>query len=448
MSIRTLLFLHAALLPAGALAVLVLVGGVLLRGALLSAVDEGLNSLAAVEAISLFDASPAPHLHLSRSPLRNQVEAFAPSRAIYDAEGRLVVSEVTTAPVPEEVDPAAVGRVELSTLAYRERSLRELRVGVLSPSEARYTMVLRSSLEPIERTVLTYYRVLGTGAALVSLGFIIVQARMSRWWAERIHNMIRHTRRLESGDLSSRPDPDPHDDEIGELVSAIGRASARLEEARQAQDRLVADAAHELRTPLAAVRAEIDVTLRRPRSADSLREALERIREEVDRLGRLSTRLLDLARLAASTLRLERGDLARVVREELDAHRSVAEVQEVSLVPELPPALAARFDGAGVRQAVGNLLDNAIKFTPRGGTVRVRLETPAGTWRLTVEDEGPGIPEAEWAAVFEPFCRLDARVGGTGLGLAIVRDVARGHRGEVWVEPSPVGARFVLEAPT
>lgn len=453
MNMRALLFVQAALLPAAALATLVLLGGVLLRGALLSSVDESLNSMAAVEMISLFDSAPIPHLHLGRSPLRSQVEAFAPSGAVYAQDGRLVVSEITTAPVVEQLaakDRAGAdqeGQVWLRTVSEDGMSIRELGVGMLSPERVPYTLILRSSLEALERTVRTYYRVLGIGAALVSLGFMVVQARVSRWWAERIRNMIRHTRRLEAGDLSSRPTPDPNRDEIGELVAAIARASARLEEARRMQDRLVADAAHELRTPLAAIRAEIDVTLRRPRSADSLRAALEAVREEVDRLSELSTRLLDMARWRSDTQRLETVDLARVLHEVVESRRSAALASGLRLDSKVPSDASARVEEAAVRQMIGNLLDNAIKFSPSGGVVQLELTRDERRWRLVVSDEGPGVPEDERCAIFEPFHRLDARISGAGLGLAIVREVARAHQGDVWVEPSALGARFVFEAP-
>lgn len=450
MNIRGRLFLQGALLPSCALAALVLGGGVLLRRALLQSVDESLTAQAAVEAASLFDLAESPHLHLASSPLRHQVEDFVPSRAVYGPDGARLVAEEGTAPLEERLEPGdAQGdeRPRIRTISRDARALRELRLVVRSPGGERYVLVLRAGLARIEHAVDTYYRVLGLGALLITALFVLVQSRLSAWWSDRIQNMIRHTRRLEAGDLSSRPDSDPYEDEIGELTAAIARASARLEAARQAQDRLVADAAHELRSPLAAMRAEIDVTLRRPREPEVLRETLEELREEVLRLDALTTGLLDLARLANDAWRMEQGDLRAVLDASIEAHRTRMEARGVRVEVEAPAWLEARFDARALRQAIDNLVSNAVKFSPDGGVVRVRLTSEAARWRLEVDDEGPGIPEQERDAVFEPFHRVDARIPGSGLGLAIVRDIARGHRGRAWAEDAPRGAAMMFEAP-
>lgn len=450
MRIRTRLFVQGALLPAGSLIALVLVGGLLLRAALERAVDESLAAQAAVEAISLFDLAEAPHLHLSASPLLEQVRAFVPARAVYNPRGERVLEVAGTSPLPEHVEPPSrddLGRTRLDTLEVEGEPVRELRLVVRSPMGDLYTLLLRSGLGRVRHTLAAYFRVLGIGALAVSAGFLVIQARASKWWSDRIHNMIRHMRRLEAGDLSSRPAPDDEKDEIGELVLAIDRASERLEAARRAQDRLVADAAHELRTPLAAMRAEIDVTLRRPRDPAVLRETLEVVREEVGRLDALTTRLLDLARLARGAWDFRVADLRALVDASAEAHRAMAEGQRAAIEIAGPARLEARLDPDALRQALDNLLDNALRFSPREGTVRVSIAQDGEHWRVEVADEGPGIPPEEREGIFEPFRRRDPRRGGSGLGLAIVRDVARGHRGRAYVASSARGATVVLEAP-
>jgi signal transduction histidine kinase len=448
---RGRLLMHAALVPTAALAGLVISGGALLQGALLKAVDEQLSSQAAVEAISLFDLQESPHLHLSKSPLLPEVADFVAARAIYDPDGARLVAEDHPCPLPERM-PAELTRDAhrpvLETVSTPIGAARELRVRVLSPEGRPHTLLLRSPLARLEATVGTYYRVLGLLALGLAVLLLAIQLRVSRGWADRIRNIIEHMRRVEDGDLSSRPRPDPARDELGELTAAIARATARLEEARKAQDRLVADAAHELRTPLAAMRTEVDVALRRPREAESLRETLADVREEVDRLDQLSTKLLDLARLASGVWRLEDGNVRAILNAALDSQRPLAEARRVSLAVEGPDGIPARFDPTALRQAVENLLSNAIKFSPEGGRVTARLSTEAGGWRLAVHDDGPGIPPADRNAVFEPFHRLDARISGTGLGLAIVRDVARHHRGRAFVEEVGRGTTVVLEAPS
>ena len=450
MNIRGRLLVQAALVPALAMAGLVVLGGALLQGALLKAVDEQLSAQAAVEAISLFDNREEPHLHLSKSPLLSEVADFVAARAIYGADGARLVAEDRPCPMPETMAAELTTdarRPILSTEPTPRGPARQLRVRVLSPDGQPHTLLLRSPLGRLEATVGTYYRVLGLLTAAMVVILWLVQLRVSGWWSARIQNMITHMRRVEVGDLASRPKPDPARDEIGELTAAVARATERLEEARRAQDRLVADAAHELRTPLAAMRTEVDVALRRPRDVASLRETLGDVREEVDRLDRLSTQLLDLARLASGVWRLEDGNVRAVLDAAVDAQRPLAEAARVTLAVEGPAQVPARFDPTALRQAVENLLSNAIKFSPEGGRVTARLAPGEGEWRLEVHDDGPGIPASDRKAVFEPFHRLDARIRGTGLGLAIVRDVARHHRGRAFVEDAPRGTTVVLEAP-
>lgn len=449
MKIRTRLFLQGALLPAAAMAGLVLGGGLLFRRALLASVDESLETQAALETVSMFDAYPSPHLHLARSALIDSVAAYAASRAIYDGDGRRIVSELDRVPLPEEAPlPEEMGRSHLSTLDLDGLPVRELRVGFHSPDGLPHTLVLRESLVRIEKTLGTYHRVLGLAGALVTLGFVLLHARASRWWSNRIYNLLRHLRRLERGELSSRPKADLHQDEIGELAVALARASEQLEKSQRARERLVADAAHELRTPLAAMRAEIDVTLRRPREPETLRESLETVRVEIDRLSAMSDQLLDLARLAHAQLEMQTLDLVRLARERVDAHRSLAADAGVELSLEGPSRLEARVDASSVGRAIDNLLANAVEHAPRGTRVTVRVDGSAGKWRVEVSDLGRGIPEADRDAVFEPFRRVDARTPGTGLGLAIVADILGRHGGRAYVAEAERGTRAVLEAPS
>ncbi len=236
----------------------------------------------------------------------------------------------------------------------------------------------------------------------------------------------------------------------------VAEATARLRLARDAQDRLVADAAHELRTPLTFIRTSIDLALRRRREVPELIAALDETRREVDRLARLSTRLLDLA--AAGRGRWDRtpADLRRTADEAAEAIRAEAEERGVLVEVRGPQSVPASFDPAGIRQAVDNLLANAVRYSPRGEKVTVDVGRLDGVARLVVRDGGPGIPDAERERVFEPFHRVGGPVGagagtgagGAGLGLAIVREIASGHGGRVFAAPSARGAELVLELPT
>lgn len=447
MNIRGRLFMQGALLPATGIVGLVLIGGAWFRSALILAVDESLSAQAAVEMVSLFDDDETAHIHLSRSPLRGEVANFAAAASVYDADGKLVLVQPPESPFPERIDSQGPLSPEIATVNTPMGEARELRVGVISPKGERFTLILWSVLSRIDHAVNTWFRIAGFGSLLVIALLCAVQIRASRWWSERIHNMIRHTRRLEAGDLSSRPDPDSHGDEIGELTVAIAHASERLEVARRAQDRLVADAAHELRTPLAAIRAEIEVTLRRPRDEAALRETLEEVRQEVLRLDELSTQLLDLARLANGAWQFEVVNLRALLDEVIENQRPIAEAKGLRIEVDGTERIDARVDTSAIRQVFDNLLSNAIKFSAEGQTVTLRLERSESRWLFSVRDEGPGVPAEERSEVFEPFRRRDTRIRGAGLGLAIVRDVARGHRGAARLEDNAPGTRAVFEAP-
>jgi signal transduction histidine kinase len=282
-------------------------------------------------------------------------------------------------------------------------------------------------------------------AAALSL---LVQVGHARSLARRVGNLRAHMQRLRAGVFDQPPPPDRAADEIAELRQAIAETTTRLAAARLAQDRLLADAAHELRTPLAAMRAGIDIALRRERSPDELRESLEQAREEVDRLAALASSLLDLAALRASPLERRRGDLVPLLIEAIDAARALAEEPGILVRLEAPEHALAELAPSSLRRALDNLMANAIKFSPAGGQVHVELRRQGNEWVFSVADQGPGVPPHARAAIFEPFHREARETPGKGLGLAIVRDVAEQHGGRAWVdEAEGGGALFVLSLP-
>jgi heavy metal sensor kinase len=242
-------------------------------------------------------------------------------------------------------------------------------------------------------------------------------------------------------------------DEVARLAATLNAMLARIERGVDEQNRLIADASHELRTPLAAMRAELDVSLRADDLGPAAEEVLLSTRDEVDRLARTVDGLLILARADQGTLALDRApvDLAAVAAETVERVRPLARLRDVRVAARLDPA-PADGDASRLGQAVANLLDNAIKFSPAGATVAVTTGRDGAEVRVTVVDEGPGIPAAARERVFDRFYRVDASraraTGGSGIGLSIVREIARAHAGRVWTEPDPAGgSRFVLALP-
>jgi signal transduction histidine kinase len=243
-------------------------------------------------------------------------------------------------------------------------------------------------------------------------------------------------------------------DELSRLAASLNRMLERLEVAMEQERRFVADASHELRTPLANLRAEVDLALRRARTADELGAALRSVREETERLGRLAEDLLVLARLSEDGLHLRREptDLGRLVAETADSFAGRAEGLGLELITEVDGDLVAFVDGMRLRQALGNLLDNALRSTPRGGRVMTVAMTTLDGLTLEVTDTGPGFPTEFIERAGEGFRRPDlARgrtSGGAGLGLAIVKAIVDAHGGVLRFEnTSEGGARVAISLP-
>ncbi len=215
----------------------------------------------------------------------------------------------------------------------------------------------------------------------------------------------------------------------------------------------VANASHELKTPVAAVRALAETLLTAlPDDPEAGRRFAERIGREAERLDILARALLDLSRVERGTLDVEPVDLVGLVKEVADGYRDLAEERRVRLDTELQPQVSLRGDRAQLGLLLSNLLDNALRHTPAKGTVGVRLEAAEGRAVLQVADTGEGIPAGELSRIFERFYRVDKararRTGGTGLGLAIVRHVAGNHGGEVKVDSQEgAGSTFTLRLP-
>jgi signal transduction histidine kinase len=238
-------------------------------------------------------------------------------------------------------------------------------------------------------------------------------------------------------------------DEVAQLAEAFNAMSTELAETDRMRRELVANASHELRTPISALQASLENVIDGVEPADP--RTLAAMRAQVNRLGSLVAQLLDLSRLEAEGAGLERTEFPAeriLVRARNDALHSGNGV-EIEL--ETAPAdLRLIADEPLLQRVINNLLDNAIRFSPAGGVVRAGATAVAGGVRLDVVDHGPGIPPAERTRVFERFYRVDdsRSNGGAGLGLAIAEWVVLMHGGSIRAEDArPMGCRMVVELP-
>jgi signal transduction histidine kinase len=235
-------------------------------------------------------------------------------------------------------------------------------------------------------------------------------------------------------------------DEIQPVVEALNALLARLDAALLTQRRFVADAAHELRTPLTAVRLQAQLA-QKTDHPDERAATLDQLMAGVDRATHLIEQLLRMARLdpdmqhkAFSPVRLD-----EVVKRVVGDFSSQAEAKGIDLGVEECTPVTVSGQAEGLRILVGNLVDNALRYTPAGGRVDVSLQLSESTARLTVSDTGPGIPPAERERVFDRFYRISgAEIPGSGLGLAIVRQVVELHGGNVDLADAPGGGLMVI----
>jgi two-component system OmpR family sensor kinase len=293
---------------------------------------------------------------------------------------------------------------------------------------------------------------------LLACPVALVLTVVGGWWLARralrpVDRMTATAERIEVERLDQRLEEPRTDDEIARLARTLNAMLERIRVSVQQQRRLVEDASHELRSPLAAMRSEIDVSLRADELPEEARAVLESVREEVDRLSRTVDDLLTLASIdeGGLTLAREAVDLSDLARATGAALAPLAERSGVTVHADGEPAVVVA-DPERVRQALGNLIDNAIKFSPPGGVVDVTTSIVGGAARVAVTDEGPGIRAEDRERIFERFVRADAArsrsAGGSGLGLAIARDIVTAHGGGLTVEGrSPRGSAFAIELP-
>ena len=293
--------------------------------------------------------------------------------------------------------------------------------------------------ETLDRLVVQSAWALGLMAVgSIGLGWVV---------AGRVLRPLQHitgtARRLSEENLHERIALAGPDDELKELADTFDSMLARLDAAFDGQRRFAANAAHELRTPLAIVRTEVDVALADPEaSAEDLRHMGARVLEAIDRAGHLLDGLLVLARSERGVdlrHRLDLADLARGAADEIGAAGNAGDAR-LSLDVDPAPVLG---DPALLQRLVANLLDNAVRHGRPGGEVTVRTERRGGRSRLVVTNGGAPIEPSAVEALFEPFRRGTAeRTGsgaGTGLGLSIVRSVARAHGGTATATARPDG---------
>lgn len=368
------------------------------------------------------------------------------SRAAPDGdESRRVSATLETAQLSETPKT-----IECSGTTERYRAVRTRLVLDQGP-ESELDMAL--ALGPTAADLAQFDRRVAAGGAAFFLLAVAGGRLLSRQALRPVAASIATAQRLNPQDLSARLPLTGADDELDRLAATINDLLDRLAADHAQIIRFTADASHELRSPLGAMRAAVEVALQQSRSADEYRDMLASLGEQCERLTALVNKLLLLARADAGQVEIRRSevDLTALVGEVVDLYQPLAEDRGVQIAWQATEAVNVQGDASWLRQMAVNLLDNAIKFSETGGRVELRVEKAGGRARFAVSDAGIGIAPERLPHVFERFYQVDGArsAGGHGLGLSICRWIAEIHGGTIEAASRPgEGATFTVSLPT
>ena len=371
---------------------------------------------------------------------------------ILGPDGNVVAASPSVDGEPAVVDnrpkPGATTVIRSASLPIGEGEPFVVVVTGVSGPDGPMIVVVAQSLELVGQSTAVVVTLLLIGYPIVVLGVALV----SFWLAGRALAPVEAIRarvaQVEgTSELDARVPVPSGGDEIARLALTMNDMLERLQAASERQRRFVGDASHELRSPLATIRAAYEIAALHP-DHHTWAETSHDVLAELDRVDRLVEDLLLLARADEHGLRLRRVDvdLDDLLLSEATRLRKVGTLE---VVVDAPPA-RVQGDPAHLGRALRNLTDNAARHARSRIDLRLRIED--SMVRIEVEDDGPGIPDADRERVFERFVRLDqsrTRVsGGTGLGLAIARQISRAHAGDLKVEAGRSGALFAMRLPT
>lgn len=437
------------------MALLLAGSGVFLRArvgdALMDTVDHGLESRAG-DIGTLLSQDDSALSDPGSSPLESEGETLA---QVLDRRGRIVVATEAVRSTPLLTRPQAAVALRHTLVFDALRPGDEpdrLRV-LATPTRSdgrRVIVVVATMLEPTDEALHTLRNQLLIGIPLLLLVAAIVGYGVAAAALRPVELMRRRADTIEGGGRGERLPVGPGDDEIARLGSTLNAMLVRLEQAFVREQRFVADASHELRTPLAILKTELELALRQAKTVDEYHDATVSAAQETDRLVQLAEDLLVIARSGDGGLpvKLERLSAAELLA--ATAERFARRAQEGGVVIEVEAPDGLRFWGDRLRleQALGNLVDNALRYAR--SPIRLSARAPAGHVELAVCDAGPGFPRDFLPTAFDRFSRADTARGrgGSGLGLAITAAIAEAHGGVARAENTTQGgARVVLELP-
>lgn len=423
-----------AALVTGTTAVVLLLGGLLLD-------REIENSLSVLHDIEVREMAALIGLdeNLSAEEISNRIKHDADGDAalfvmqVADARGNILFRSGN---LGETILPAGMAATEHGTIVVPLLGRVHLSAYNVGP----WRIHIGSPLEPSERVLRSYIRIgvpllLGVGLASMALGHAFSRATL-----RPIRAIEATARRIRADNLAERIPVPPGRDELASLTQLLNQTFDGLEASFEQVRRFAADASHELKTPLALIRLNIEKVRSRPNTDVEVASALSDVLEEIARLHQVMDRLLFLAKAesGAVPLVLQPLEMSVFISSFAEDAQALAEDRGVRFAVSQNEPGELRADKNLLRQLLLNLISNAVTASPPGGFVRLRSQPAEGEWRLEITDEGPGIPAGDLVRVFGRFVRLQRPVSesssGHGLGLAICRSIAELHGGKIRAE--------------
>ena len=350
--------------------------------------------------------------------------------------------------LPAADEAARSGRIATGSEVSADGPVAEVAVPLRQDGRVDEVAVYSTPMADVERNVaVVRAQILVAGAIALALA-VLAGWLIARALAQRVKRLEKAAEQVAAGDFS-RPIPVDSDDELGQLAVAFNDMQRQLAQLDRARKQFIATASHELRTPLFSLGGFVELLEDEELDEETRRRFLAQVRQQVDRLAKLSVDLLDLSRLEAGSLELrpepvDLAELARSVSSEFEPalaqHDSHLEVR----LPGVP--VEAQCDPVRVAQIARILIDNAVTHTTPGTNIVVSASRDNGFARLAVRDHGKGIPRTALSQVFEPFYTSDD-AQGSGLGLAIASELAERMNGRLGVESRPGRTVFTLELP-
>jgi heavy metal sensor kinase len=321
-------------------------------------------------------------------------------------------------------------------LTFRSASGKRFRL-ITGPTKNGFVLTVAQDEEALWSSLRTLFMILAlalpSALVLAALGGSVMASRLLK----PVASMAHQAGKISAENLAERLPVRNPEDEFGKLATVFNHTLTRLENAFERLRRFTADASHELRTPLTAIQSVGEVALQEDLDAGAYRDRIGSMLEETARLTRLVDGLLLLTRADRGELLVSRKDhdLTRLVEKAVEDMRIMAEEKSQSLMTSLQKGARGSVDEDTLRQAVVNVLDNAIKYTPQGGTISVRLQKDEGQLIIEVTDTGPGIAAEHREKIFDRFYRIEKdrsrEIGGAGLGLAIAKWAVEANGGRV-----------------